>query len=575
MVEALAQAKRPDGILCEHGPDVLTDSAKTIEYLERENVTLFQPTLRWGRRLARFDILEKRGSVVRVIEVKAKSIDGEEHRASIESGGHGILRGKKKPHAIMSEWIEKIEDLAFQVIVLSNIFPHLTIEPCLLLVDKTKRSKVDNVPSLFQLARDNEGQGANRHSYTRYIGTQEQLDDLDLLAEISVAEEVAMVRDTVDQASAEYETILDSEWKPSFANHTAECNACEYKLEDGDDSSGFAKCWGSLAFVSPHILDLARVGTCKDLNGAPLIQSLMGKGTATLFDVPEACLCKKDGTVGPQAEQQLRQIRYAKSGDCWTSSNLRMKVEALKFPVHFIDFEASRLALPYHAKMRPYGQVAFQWSCHTLASPGATPVHSEWLNTTDLWPNASFARSLRGVVGDSDTILTWSAFEGSTLREIDRELHYFEESDPELVAWIDQVVNNRIVDLHDWAKNDFYHPGMKGRTSIKVVMDALWRSDSTMRGQFTSWTGNDCSELEDPYSSLPPLAINGVRQDVREGTGAIRAYEAMMYGVEKGDAEAKDQWCELLKQYCNLDTLSMVLIHDHWRRLAFAPIAHF
>jgi hypothetical protein len=27
-----------------------------------------------------------------------------------------------------------------------------------------------------------------------------------------------------------------------------------------------------------------------------------------------------------------------------------------------------------------------------------------------------------------------------------------------------------------------------------------------------------------------------------------------------------DKWSELLKQYCKLDTLSMVLIVEHWRR---------
>ncbi|MGI9139646.1 MAG: hypothetical protein ACR2GJ_00855 [Gemmatimonadaceae bacterium] len=42
----------------------------------------------------------------------------------------------------------------------------------------------------------------------------------------------------------------------------------------------------------------------------------------------------------------------------------------------------------------------------------------------------------------------------------------------------------------------------------------------------------------------------------------------MMYGVEKNDPVAKAQWRELLLQYCKLDTLSMVLIFEYWRRLA-------
>lgn len=54
--------------------------------------------------------------------------------------------------------------------------------------------------------------------------------------------------------------------------------------------------------------------------------------------------------------------------------------------------------------------------------------------------------------------------------------------------------------------------------------------------------------------------------------GAIQAYEAMMYGVERHDHAAKRAWRELLLQYCKLDSLSMVLIFECRRRLVrFRP----
>jgi hypothetical protein len=107
---------------------------------------------------------------------------------------------------------------------------------------------------------------------------------------------------------------------------------------------------------------------------------------------------------------------------------------------------------------------------------------------------------------------------------------------------------------------------MRGRTSIKVVLDALWKSDEAMRQQFESWTGSHVDASQDPYASLPPIEINGIVQEVHEGTGAMRAYQEMMYGVNKQDIGARDKWASLLKQYCALDTLSMVLILGHWRR---------
>jgi len=163
-------------------------------------------------------------------------------------------------------------------------------------------------------------------------------------------------------------------------------------------------------------------------------------------------------------------------------------------------------------------------------------------------------------------VLTWSHFEGTTLKQIIADLDKFGHVVPEIVAWMTDVFENRIVDLHNWAKYDFYHPGMRGRTSIKVVLDALWKSDDVMRRQFEAWTGMVADESRDPYASLPPVEISGVLQDVHEGTGAMRAYQEMMYGADKNDPAKKDMWAGLLQRYCELDTLSMVLILEHWRR---------
>jgi hypothetical protein len=44
----------------------------------------------------------------------------------------------------------------------------------------------------------------------------------------------------------------------------------------------------------------------------------------------------------------------------------------------------------------------------------------------------------------------------------------------------------------------------------------------------------------------------------------MRAYQAMMYGVERDDMQAREQWRKLLLQYCELDTLAMVLIWEYW-----------
>jgi hypothetical protein len=286
---------------------------------------------------------------------------------------------------------------------------------------------------------------------------------------------------------------------------------------------------------------------------------------SALADIPIDALTKKDGTVGPDAARQRRQVIHTVSGEAHVAPELRDKLESVQWPAHFIDFETSRLALPSHAGMRPYGVVTFQWSCHKVTQPGATPEHSEWLNTHDLWPNQIFAERLRAAIGDHGAIVTWSPFENVTLKQVVSDLALFGRDVPDLVRWL-QSVEARIVDMHEWARDDYYHPGMGGRTSIKVVMDALWKSDPLLRRQFVQWTGLEATDATDPYDALGRITIDGAERVVRDGTGAMRAYDAMMYGPGREDAAAVQRWAKLLRQYCHLDTLSMVLIFEHWRR---------
>jgi hypothetical protein len=568
MVEALAKARHPDGVQLEYGRGVAEDCQRTVDHLGRDQVTLFEATLLAGRQQARVDILEKRGNVVRLLEVKSKSFDGAEHALSLASGKAGALRGARKPYGILAKWVETLEDVTFQVLLLERILPGVTIKPFLVLVDTSKSALVDNITSLFELVRRDGADGSRRLSTARYIGSRELVAELDLVTEVDVSAEVAMLRETVAEAATIFESRLDAPLPVHSVGleRGSKCTECEFRVDAAEEKNGFAECWGVLAEPRPHMLELFSIGTSKGPHRSSLIEWMIGQNKAALLDIPEDFLVKADGTVGPNAERQRRQIEYTKRNEVFVSPHLRNKIERLPGPVYFIDFETSRLALPYHRGMRPYGLVAFQWSCHTVATLGQKPSHAEWLNNKEPWPNREFAESLRNVIGDSGSVLTWSHFEATTLRQIVPELARFGHDCPELVEWMTDVAEHRIVDLHDWAKNDFYHPGMRGRTSIKVVLDALWKSDSQMRAQFRAWMSWPADDLMDPYACLPPVEIAGVMQDVHEGTGAMRAYQEMMYGADKNDPVTKAMWSALLRRYCELDTLSMVLILEHWRR---------
>ena len=566
MVDALARAQRPGGVLLDPTWDPVADFARTRELLERDTVTIFQGTLLSGKRLARVDVIEKRGGDANLIEVKAKSFDAKAHADDLAAGGKGLFRKKQRPCAHYADWLPKFEDLAFQVLVFEKLFPALRVHPFITLIDKTKRTTLDGAPRYFELVRQTRADGSEPAYAAHFTGSATDVAKLDVLTMVDASDDVAMLRAAVDAEAARFESLVDKPFASYVTTLGTKCSECEFHVDTSADRNGFDQCWGPMATVTPHILELQSIGKVLDANGVPIIESLTREGKASLFDIPLDRLKKKDGTVGTQAERQIRQITHAKLGKEWIDDSLKGALAGLRYPMHFIDFEASRLAIPYHANMRPYGQVAFQWSCHTVDSPGASPRHTEWLNAADEWPNMTFARSLREVIGESDTVLAWSPFERSQLNEIAREHPQFVPRDESLEAWVGAMTGGRIFDLHRCAVDQYYHPGMGGRTSIKVVLDALWKADATMRDQLKSWTGRDVPATQDPYNALPPLEIDGVRQDVREGTGAMRAYEAMMYGAEKNDSDAKAKWRKLLLQYCELDTLSMVLIFEYWRR---------
>jgi hypothetical protein len=85
----------------------------------------------------------------------------------------------------------------------------------------------------------------------------------------------------------------------------------------------------------------------------------------------------------------------------------------------------------------------FQWSCHTISHPGAKPIHTEWLNTIDSFPNIKFANSLKEQLGLEGTFLTWSSYENTQLKNIYNYL--VDLNDPkynELKEWLERVIKN-------------------------------------------------------------------------------------------------------------------------------------
>jgi hypothetical protein len=223
-------------------------------------------------------------------------------------------------------------------------------------------------------------------------------------------------------------------------------------------------------------------------------------------------------------------------------------------------------AVPYHAGMSPYRSIVlFQWSCHKIAFPGAPVEHFEYLNTEPSMPNDRFIAALREVLGSSGTVLTWSSYENTQLRNYLEDLDLDGQTDHGLATWLRSVLKDkdggwRQIDLHDdVVKKYYYHHRMASRTSIKAVLPAILsepqpHANVELLKSVGLHKADEGKGLVDPYKLLP---------GVKDGTQAMTAYDEMLYGLGAKDPNIQSQYADELLAYCKLDTLSMVLIFNY------------
>src|SRR5438045_1242625 len=228
MVETLAKLHYPGGVALEYGADPLAGAAATRELLKKESVTVFEATLLAGHRLARADILEKRGNEFRLVEVKAKSFDSKENAARLAKGQPNVFRGKRTSFAISAGWREYLEDVAFQVGVLSAMIPGAVVRPFLCLVDKAATTGIDGLPNWFKIERRESRDGKGRAHRAVFTGDFERARQDRCVVELDVSSEVAELRAEVEAEASRFEASLSGDLRKLPARIGFACRDCEY-----------------------------------------------------------------------------------------------------------------------------------------------------------------------------------------------------------------------------------------------------------------------------------------------------------------------------------------------------------
>ncbi len=579
---------------------------ETRRLLERDEVTLFEAAIRHGNLFARVDVLRKTGSLIELIEVKAKSFDSTEQQPF--RGARGGIDCGMKPY---------LQDVAFQRHVLSLAYPHLQVRSFLMLADKSKTGSVDGLNQRFKIRRQ-----AGRPVVAVAPGTNAQSIGTPVLTSVNVDELVdEMLRDPFDAPGATGTLAeLATRWAESYKADRripptlgAHCAKCEFRATPPETGkrSGLHECWREAAGFTEA--DFAN-GTVLDLWNFRGKQALIEQRVLRLADVPLEALGDQGGEDGlSRGRRQAMQVtgRWPGRPEFFIDAPLmKREMASWVFPLHFIDFETARVAIPFFAGQRPYANIAFQFSHHVIEADGRVEHRSQFLSTTPgRKPNYDFVRALQAALGATGTVFMWSPHENTTLNAILDEL----EQDPapppdaaELSAFIRSLTTRKagktdaeagsraMVDLCRLAARAFFHPATKGSNSIKKVLPAVMQSSEYLKRRYSQpiygakggirslnftdqvWWQKTADAVVDPYQLLPPVfadlpreAVDALAADsdmeIAQGGGAATAY-ARLHFEDVVPQERRSIEAALLR-YCELDTLAMVMVYEEWREL--------
>jgi len=573
---------------------------QTNKLLKQDKVVIYEAAIKYDNLFIRVDILIKRGNYIKLYEVKAKSIDLTK-RSLVSQDGNKIL----------STWKPYLFDIAFQRHVARSAFPDSIVTTYLYLVDKNKVAPTDGLNQKFQISEDE-----NRRKGVRVSSslTKEDLST-EMLCKVPVDEYCDLIFDTDagnDERGISFKDRIneyakayneDIKIKPRLSSV---CGKCEFKAsqEDLDDEklSGYRECWKQQLnwsdedFETPNVLDIWNFR-----NKDKFIQ----EGKIKFSDIYEEDILTKK--VTENKERQWLQIEKVKNNDdsIWLDSDgLKTEMDSWVFPLHFIDFETTAMAIPFNKDRHPYEGVAFQFSHHIVHKDGSVKHQGEYINTErGIFPNYEFVRQLKAQLdNDQGTIFKYSNHENTYLNIIYEQLQS-EQADvadkDELCDFIKSITKSKknsvekwcgernMVDMLEVVKDYYYNPMTGGSNSIKQVLPATLNSSDYLKEKYSKpiygtdtipsknfkdwiWFKFEDDTVKDPYKLLPVMFQDADKFDnllsdndeLKDGGAAMTAYARMQF--EQMDDYERDELTNSLLKYCELDTFAMVMIYEAW-----------
>nr|WP_245535173.1 DUF2779 domain-containing protein [Sulfuricurvum kujiense] len=204
-------------------------------------------------------------------------------------------------------------------------------------------------------------------------------------------------------------------------------------------------------------------------------------------------------------------------------------LSTLSYPIYHLDFETFQQAVPQWSGISPYQQIPFQYSLHIEHADG-TLEHREFLAPAGADPRYALAQQLIRDIPNNVTVLAYNmSFERGVIEKL-------AQSFPDLSESLNSILPNLRDLMVPFQKAHYVTPSMNGSYSIKYVLPAL------------------VPEMADAYKQL---------DGVQNGSEAMNAYARLATMTSNEQERIR----RALLEYCKLDTLAMVRVHQKLREV--------
>ncbi len=222
-------------------------------------------------------------------------------------------------------------------------------------------------------------------------------------------------------------------------------------------------------------------------------------------------------------QRRIRRVTMDGSPEILPSAGEAMR--ALSWPRYYLDFETIGPAIPVWPGTRPYRAEPVQYSVHVEHAPGSV-THDEFLDLSGEPPMRELTERLLDALGETGPVLVYSSYEKRILNQLARDF-------PDLSVRLHSVID-RLEDLCEILKANYYHPDMLGSWSIKAV--------------------------------LPTVAPQLCYEDLGEICQGQAASAGFLEAIDPATSAARrDVLRRGLLDYCRFDTLAMLAIVERFR----------